>query len=298
MTQQPTREAFARPAGAGDPCNPKIEAAPESAGALAVVPGESTALADYDDTGDSLTPYIDANGFDPADYKWVPVRRRPRADGWSEAKQRAFIEVLADTGVVDEAADHVGMSVQSCYRLRRAPGAEAFAAAWNAAIQQAALRLVDLAFDRAINGSDEPVFNRDGRRVGRRLKPSDRMLMFLMRAHMPERYRHAHQSVRMPGEAPPPPVVPLAEAIAVLEPALPADPHLLMPADDLDVEVQVADMMEGELPRWYRHTQEQVPAEPSLGEDFERELDAIKQENSRKAGYVPPDEDGENTAFA
>ncbi|MFN3726275.1 MAG: hypothetical protein ACK4SZ_08220 [Allosphingosinicella sp.] len=41
--------------------------------------------------------------YDPADYRWVPVRRRPRYDGWTEEKQRRFI-VLADTGLVSAAA--------------------------------------------------------------------------------------------------------------------------------------------------------------------------------------------------
>ena len=38
--------------------------------------------------------------YDPADYRWVPVRRKPRLDGWTEEKQRRFIETLADTGLV------------------------------------------------------------------------------------------------------------------------------------------------------------------------------------------------------
>ena len=33
-------------------------------------------------------------GDSPADYRWVPVRRRPRRDGWTEEKQRRFIAVL------------------------------------------------------------------------------------------------------------------------------------------------------------------------------------------------------------
>ncbi len=48
--------------------------------------------------------------YDPAEYRWVPVRRRPRYDGWTEEKQRRFIETLADTGLVNVAARAVGMS--------------------------------------------------------------------------------------------------------------------------------------------------------------------------------------------
>ena len=56
-------------------------------------------------------------GYDPAEYRWVPVRRRPRYDGWTEEKQRRFIEMLADTGLVSAAAKAVGVE----YDLRERP---------------------------------------------------------------------------------------------------------------------------------------------------------------------------------
>ena len=80
---------------------------------------------------------LDAHGFDPGDYDWVPIPRRHRTDGWTHAQQRAFIEALADLGSVRKAAFEVRMSARSAYALRRAPGAEGFAAAWDAAIAQA-----------------------------------------------------------------------------------------------------------------------------------------------------------------
>ncbi len=70
-----------------------------------------------------------------------PVLRRPRKDGWTQARQIDVIAALADCGVVEEAASKVGMSVTSCYRLRRAPGAGNFAAAWDAAIRRQQLSL-------------------------------------------------------------------------------------------------------------------------------------------------------------
>ena len=275
MSKHDHRETIGRAlSAAADPANPAAPLpgiASESLGAL--VPQSGAGLPDAGPPGDSATPYIDANGFDPGEYDWVPVRRRARADGFSEAKQRLFIETVADTGSVETAAQTVGMTVQSCYRLRRAPGAEAFAAAWNAAIQQAAFKLADVAFERAINGSDEPVFDRDGRRVGRRLKPSDRMVMFLLRAHLPERYRHAHHSVRYPDEAPPPDIAPVAQAIAALEPVTPPEPHKLMPPEELDVAVEVADLCNGTLPHWHDpavRDDEAAPASP-----IDRAFDAL-----------------------
>lgn len=163
--------------------------------------------------------------------QWAPVPRQARADGWTPQKQRAFIETLADTGSVDQAAHMVGMSVTGCYRLRRAPGAEDFNAAWGAAIDAASKKLLDAAFERALVGSDEPVFDREGNRVGRRFRQSDRMLMFLLRAYMPERFRHAtHNAVRA-GDLPAPPLAPVAEALALLGPELPEAPVPPLPPD-------------------------------------------------------------------
>ena len=102
-------------------------------------------------------PALDAHGHDPAAYDWIPVLKKRRKDGWSPDKQRAFIEALADSGSVATAAQCVGMSESSAYRLRRAPGAEAFDRAWSAAIDAASKKLLDAAFERALVGTDEPV---------------------------------------------------------------------------------------------------------------------------------------------
>ena len=37
---------------------------------------------------------LDAHGHDPDQYDWYPILRRPRADGWTPARQRLFIETL------------------------------------------------------------------------------------------------------------------------------------------------------------------------------------------------------------
>ena len=233
------------------------------------------AVPEGDDSPPGLTPHIDAHGFDPAEYKWVPVRRRARKDGWSEAKQRLFIETLADTACVETAAGAVRMSVQSAYALRRAPGGEAFAAAWQAALQQGALKLADVAFQRALKGTEEPVLGRDGQVLFYKTRYSERLMMFLLRAHLPERYAHAHRAERPDGAAPAPLAPPMAEALARLEPAAPPEPHKLVPLEELDVEVQVADMMDGKLPHYCRPVPPELPLMP-LGEDFERRLEAAK----------------------
>ena len=63
----------------------------------------------------------DAIPFDP-----VPRLRR---NGWSEAAQRDFIAALSLTGSVRAAAEVVGLSPRSAYRLVAAPGADDFARA-------------------------------------------------------------------------------------------------------------------------------------------------------------------------
>ena len=77
------------------------------------------------------------------------------------------------------------MSRRSCYRLRRSKEGAAFAAAWDAAIGQASRMLANIAFDRAINGVEQHVVDRDGNVVYTHLKTNDRLLMFLLRSHNP-----------------------------------------------------------------------------------------------------------------
>jgi hypothetical protein len=224
----------------------------------------------------SNLPVLDAHGHDLAAYDWVPVLRKRRGDGWSPSVQRRFIEALADYGSVATAAQAVGKSESNCYQLRRAPGAESFAAAWTAAIDEASKRLIDTAFERAIVGSDEPVFDKEGRRVGRRLRQSDRMLMFLLRAYMPERFGRAGQDRGVSTASPV--LDPVARALELLMPVQPADPHALMDPDRLETELQVADLMDGALPKKYRDADfaaknNRMP----LGGDFERELENAKR---------------------
>ena len=240
--------------------------------------------------GDPDEPELDAHGYDPAAYRWVPVLRKPRRDGWTPQRQLDFIRTLADTGIVEQAAAAVGMSVASCYRLRNAPEGAAFAAAWDSALAYAARRLVDVAFERAINGTEEPVFDKDGRRVGRRMRQNDRLLMFLLRGYMPERFRYAHRDLRTADEPPPPPELPLDEAMARLAPVEPPDPHLLLPPDDLEDALDIAEVMDGELPHWHRGRGDAEPdaaaaSAPPPNPALERML------------HPPGDEDEDHDAF-
>ncbi|WP_374944435.1 hypothetical protein [Sphingomonas sp.] len=119
---------------------------------------------------------------------FTPVpRRKPRHDGWTAARQRAFIEALAQTGSVSHAAARVNMAAEGAYQLRRAPGSESFRAAWAAALDYGVQHLADLAIDRARDGVAVPIFH-DGKQVGEKRWYNDRLLMFILRHHMPARY--------------------------------------------------------------------------------------------------------------
>jgi hypothetical protein len=65
---------------------------------------------------------------------FYPVPTRTRRDGWTVERQADFLGMLAETGSVIGACETVGMSRKSAYRLRALPGAESFAAAWDAAL--------------------------------------------------------------------------------------------------------------------------------------------------------------------
>lgn len=230
---------------------------------------------------------LDEHGYDPALYQWLPVLRKPRKDGWTPQRQRDFIAALADCACVEEAARAAGMTPRSCYNLRRE--SPQFAAAWEAALAHGASKLVDLAFDRAIHGSDEPVFDGNGRRVGRRMRQNDRLMMFLLRAYRPERFRHAHRDGRATDETLPPPAPPVEDAIRLLEPVAPPEPHRLMPPDDLSVALECAEILDGKLPHWHRGRGDaEYDPPPPVDLAFERALENAKREG---AGMPPVDED-------
>lgn len=110
---------------------------------------------------------------------------RKRLAGWSAERQRVFLTNLAETGSVHLASASARLAARSAYRLRaRSP---AFAAAWDTAEQLAVGRLSALAFDRAINGRTEQVWQQ-GELVAERRVPSDRLLMWLLARLDPRRF--------------------------------------------------------------------------------------------------------------
>lgn len=247
-----------------------------------------------------------APDYDPSQYRWVPVRRRPRSDGWTEEKQRRFIEVLADTGLVTLAAKEVGMTRLSAYRLRRAPYAGAFARAWDLARERAGTLIEDIAFERAIEGVEQDNYNAEGELRESKRVYNDRLLTFLLSHLKPERYSREARRARAawhfagdpalpapPGEPvhpePAPPAAALAApmpsaetsldaALRAMEPELPAPAEALLGAEQLEHDLLCAEIADGKLPQ---HHSEQRPA--SSPERLRAEAIAAQLERGRLA---------------
>lgn len=236
-------------------------------------PATENALAD-DDFGFATPTY------DPAEYRWVPVRRRPRHDGWTEEKQRRFIEVLADTGLVSLAAKEVGMNRASAYRLRRAAHAGAFARAWELARERAGALIEDIAFERAIEGVEVESYDGNGELSGVRTQYNDRLLTFLLRHLRPERYSAAARERRGAawpegqgaGDAS------MDEALRAMEPELPAPPEELADPEQLETDLLTAEAADGRLPHFL--SEQRAPKSP--GRLRAEEL-AAQQERGRLA---------------
>ncbi|MCH4893806.1 hypothetical protein GO308_11850 [Sphingomonas sp. SFZ2018-12] len=226
---------------------------------------ESTALALTDADDEAGEPLL----YDPADYRWVPVRRRPRLDGWTEEKQRRFIETLADTGLVALAATEVGMSRASAYQLRRAAHGAAFARAWDAARHHAAGLIEDIAFERAIEGSEQDVYNHRGEVVGTRVVHDNRLLKYLLSHLKPERYGTARAPAAAASAAPPAEAAApaLADSLRAMEPALPAPADQLLDADTLAHELNIAEVADGVLPHFLREQRPPKSAARQAAED-------------------------------
>lgn len=121
---------------------------------------------------------------------FAPVPRKPRSDGWTPARQRAFIASLAETGSVTNAAKAVNMSPEGAYYLRRQPGADAFRAAWESALDHGGEIVDGAALERSIHGVSVPIFH-NGQQVGERRMFNERLTMFLLQHRKPKVYGHA-----------------------------------------------------------------------------------------------------------
>lgn len=99
-----------------------------------------------------------------------------------------FLRKLRIVPNVSKAAKAAGINRQYAYELR-ASDAE-FAAAWDEAVESSTDAAEAEAFRRAVKGTVKPVFHM-GEKVGGIREYSDTLLIFLLKAHRPEKYRDA-----------------------------------------------------------------------------------------------------------
>jgi len=104
----------------------------------------------------------------------------------ADAERETFLRVLAETARVSNAATESGVSLLRWHRLR--DGDPVFAEAWRAAYEAGSDTVEDEAVRRAVTGHTEPVFYQ-GRQVATVRKYSDSLLMFVLKARRPQRYR-------------------------------------------------------------------------------------------------------------
>lgn len=113
---------------------------------------------------------------------------RVQKPDWSQA----FLVELGRTANVGKACWAAGVSRSMAYKLKQEdPG---FANAWREMIEFAIDMLEEEARRRAVEGTERPVFCR-GKECGRIREYSDTLLIFLLKAHRPERFRDSPRVV-------------------------------------------------------------------------------------------------------
>ena len=105
--------------------------------------------------------------------------RVQRSDGWTPERIHAFLDALAQCGVVEDAARAAGMSPRSAYNLRNSAKGGAFRIAWDAACLLARPQVAGALFSRALHGCVE-VIVRDGKVWGERHRYDNRLTMAVL----------------------------------------------------------------------------------------------------------------------
>lgn len=127
------------------------------------------------------------------------MARKPSTNTTRLHARTTFLKTLEATCNVSEAAKAAGVDRATPYMWRAKD--EAFAQAWDAAIEIAVDKLEYAARNRAVDGVEEPIIgrierDRDGIITTTR-RYSDTLLVTLLKAHRPEKYRekvdHEHR---------------------------------------------------------------------------------------------------------
>ncbi len=105
---------------------------------------------------------------------------------FSPQLQEMFLEILREGGTPGYAAKRINVSLRLIYHHRSR--SDEFRENWDLAVEQGTDLLENEAVRRAYEGWEEDVYQQ-GARVGSIRKFSDNLLMFLLRARRPARFR-------------------------------------------------------------------------------------------------------------
>ncbi|MFO6447709.1 hypothetical protein ACLBKU_11240 [Erythrobacter sp. NE805] len=207
----------------------------------------------------------------------MPVpHARPKANSITPDVQRAFIAQLAATGIVAQAARHVGKSMEALYKLRQRPGAEGFRAAWDAALDRGVSRLEDCALARAIEGEEKPILHA-GKVVGVERRHNEALVMFFLKTRLPHRYDQ--QKDVGPGH-------PLYEKVA----AAYREEQARIACDPV-AEAKRLRALQTQVGRWYRHFMDLWETRLGLmGIDIHDPLFVARAEQLKAEGRWPEEE--------
>ena len=123
-----------------------------------------------------------------------------------------FLDEFRQRGNLTAASREIGLTRQAVYKWRHSD--QAFAEAFADAVEEATELMEWEARRRAMGEVQMPVFHQ-GEVVGHIPRYSDQLLMFLLRAHRPEKYRERYE--HRVGDADGRPLFPLAEVRAAME---------------------------------------------------------------------------------
>lgn len=125
-----------------------------------------------------------------ADARTTRTRQRAREDS-TEARKERFLVELARMANVSAAAKKAGVPRSTAYDWYKAD--PAFAAKWDEAVEVAVDSLEKEAWRRARDGVLKPVYQK-GEKVGQVREYSDQLMVTLLKAHKPEKYRERTQT--------------------------------------------------------------------------------------------------------
>lgn len=114
---------------------------------------------------------------------------RPK-NSFTPDKQQVFLRFLEDTASITKAAAFAGVDRRTVYTLKDQN--KEFAAHLKDSLDVGLDKLEDEARRRAYDGIDEPVFYK-GKQVSTIKRYDSILLMFLLKAHRPEKYRESHE---------------------------------------------------------------------------------------------------------